>query len=72
MLGEAQSTALTPREMDVLRQLVSGKSDAEIASELNCAVPTVKHHIKQLFLKTGFENRTQLAVDAVRSGSVRK
>lgn len=71
-LGNALSNALTKRELEVLRELVSGKTDAEIGETLSMAVPTVKHHIQQLFSKTGFANRTQLAVDAVRSGLIRK
>ena len=71
-LGDTLSAALTKRELEVLRELVSGKTDAEIGEALNMAVPTVKHHIQQLFFKTGFTNRTQLAVDAVRSGLIRE
>ena len=71
-LGNALSSALTKRELEVLREMVSGKTDAEIGEALNMAVPTVKHHIQQIFFKTGFANRTQLAVDAVRSRLIRK
>jgi len=71
-LGNVLSNALTKRELEVLREMVSGKTDAEIGESLNMAVPTVKHHIQQLFFKTGFANRTQLAVDAVRSRLIRK
>jgi len=71
-LGNVPSSVLTKRELEVLREMVSGKTDAEIGEALNMAVPTVKHHIQQLFFKTGFTNRTQLAVDAVRSGLIRK
>lgn len=71
-LGDTLSVVLTKRELEVLREMVSGKTDAEIGEALNMAVPTVKHHIQQLFFKTGFANRTQLAVDAVRSRLIRK
>ena len=71
-LGNSLSGILTKRELEVLREMVSGKTDAEIGEALNMAVPTVKHHIQQLFCKTGFANRTQLAVDAVRSRLIRK
>ena len=71
-LGKARSTDLTKRELDVLRQMAEGKSDAQIGDALSISVSTVKHHIQQLFYKTGFTNRTQLAVDAVRSGSIGK
>lgn len=71
-LGNVLSNALTKRELEVLREMVSGKSDSEIGKALNMALPTVKHHIQQLFFKTGFANRTQLSVDAVRSRLIRK
>ena len=69
-LGNALSSALTKRELEVLREMVSGKTDAEIGEALNMAVPTVKHHIQQLRIKTGLFNRTQIAVNAVSSGLI--
>lgn len=71
-LGNAMSGMLTARELDVLRELVTGKTDAQIGDSLNLAVPTVKHHVQQLFFKTGFSNRTQLAVAAVSCGLIRQ
>ncbi len=71
-LGDVKSSALTPRELEVLRELSKGKKDAHIGEALGMSVPTVKHHIQQLLLKTGFENRTQLATAAVRSRLVSK
>jgi len=68
--GKISSDALTERELEVLQQLVSGKSDAQIAEALNCSIPTVKHHIQQMRLKTGFANRTQIAVCAVERGLI--
>ena len=69
-LGKALSCDLTKRELDVLRQMAAGKSDAQIGDALSISVSTVKHHIQQLRGKTGFANRTQLAVEAVRSGLI--
>ena len=71
-LGNACSSDLTYRELEVLRELVTGKTDAEIGNTLNLAIPTVKHHVQQLFFKTGLTNRTQLAVTAVSSGMIDK
>ena len=71
-LGKACSTDLTKRELDVLRQMAEGKSDAQIGETLSISVSTVKHHIQQLRGKTGLANRTQLAVEAVRSGLIGK
>ena len=69
-LGKARSTDLTKRELDVLRQMAEGKSDAQIGDALSISVSTVKHHIQQLRSKTGLVNRTQLAVEAIRSGLI--
>ena len=72
LLGKGRSESLTKRELDVLRQMAEGKSDAQIGDALSISVSTVKHHVQQLFFKTGFANRTQLAVEAVRSGLIGK
>ena len=71
-LGSAWSDELTLRELEVLRVMTAGKTDAQISEILNMSIPTVKHHIQQLRLKTGFSNRTQMAVAAVSSGLICK
>lgn len=69
-LGDALSINFTEREIDVLRQLAGGEPDAEIAQNLNITVRTVKSHIQSMREKTGFRNRTELAVRARESGFV--
>ncbi|MBJ7337049.1 response regulator transcription factor [Mycolicibacterium sp.] len=54
--------ALTAREMDVLPLVVEGMSNQEIAEQLHLGVTTVKTHVANLMVKTGTENRVQLAV----------
>lgn len=71
-LGRISSDAVTERELEVLRELVAGKTDPEIARTMSLAIPTVKHHIQQLREKTGLANRTQLAVAAVSAGLICK
>jgi DNA-binding NarL/FixJ family response regulator len=61
---------LTPREFDVLEQIVSGKSNKEIASELEISEATVKTHINSLLAKLGVTDRTQAATAAIRRGLV--
>jgi DNA-binding NarL/FixJ family response regulator len=61
---------LTPREMDVLEQIVSGKSNKEIADELGVSEATVKTHINSLLGKLGVTDRTQAATAAIRRGLV--
>ena len=61
---------LTEREAQVLRQLVEGLTNKEIAKELHISVETVKEHVQHILRKIGVADRTQAAVWAVRSGLV--
>lgn len=69
-LGDTFSENLTDRELEVLRELVAGESDAAIAEKLFMSLRTVKGHIQSMREKTGFRNRTELAVRARESGLV--
>ena len=70
-LAERMGTEeLTPREFDVLKEIVSGKSNKEIASELNVSEATVKTHINSLLGKLGVTDRTQAATAAIQRGIV--
>lgn len=61
---------LSQRETEVLRLLVKGRSNKEIASDLFVAEDTVKAHLKTLFVKLHVQDRTQAAISAVRHGIV--
>jgi DNA-binding CsgD family transcriptional regulator len=50
---------LTPREWDVLRNLASGKTNAQIAADLFVTEGTVKSHVKHILRKLGATNRTE-------------
>jgi len=54
--------ALTPRQRDVLGMLSQGKSNKEIARDLNLAEITVKLHVTAILRALGVENRTQAAI----------
>lgn len=69
-LGMAKSSEFTPREIEVLRLLTTGAGNDEIADKLNISLNTVKTHIKHLLEKTGFETRTQLAIQSRVTGFV--
>lgn len=69
-LGAALSNDFTDRELEVLHELVSGKTDAAIAETLCLSVSRVKQHIQSIREKTQFSNRTELAVRARESGLV--
>ena len=69
-LGQAKSTDLTAQELAVLRELTTGATNSEIADRLCISVNTVRGHVQHLLTKTGYETRTQLAVNARVSGLV--
>lgn len=69
-LGMAKDTDFTAREMDVLRKMVQGYTDKEIADQLGMSYHTVRFHINSLLGKTGCVSRTELAIRVVRSGMI--
>ncbi|MGN0745188.1 MAG: response regulator [Aristaeellaceae bacterium] len=69
-LGCASSRDFTGRELEVLREMTGGYTNTEIAERLHMSVGSVKAHILSMLDKTGFRNRTELAVRARESGLV--
>ncbi|MGX9355818.1 response regulator transcription factor [Roseobacteraceae bacterium S113] len=59
---------LTERELQVLKGLTEGKSNKEIARDLDLSEPTIKLHVKTLYRKVGAANRTQAALIAKETG----
>ena len=62
---------LTPRELSTLRLLADGRSNKEIANELEISERTVKTHLGHLFAKLGVTSRTEAVKIAMRRGLVR-
>lgn len=71
-IGYTNNHDFTERELDVLRELISGDSNVEIGKRLNMTPGTVKWHIKNMLQKTGFHTRTELAAEARSLGIVIK
>ncbi len=61
---------LTEREYEVLKHLVTGKSNTEIAKELIVSVHTAKAHVCSILQKMCVNDRVQAAVKAVKEGLV--
>ena len=67
-LKPAQRLALSERELDVVRKVVEGRSNDEIATDLQIAPKTVESHLRRIFERVGVASRTELATRALREG----
>lgn len=63
--GLAEQYQLTPREVEVVGEVVKGSSNVEIAENLFISVYTVENHLKRIFRKMGVRNRTELSYKLV-------
>jgi len=63
-VGNAPSAEFTDRELEVLREILRGYTNAEIGDRLHMSERTVKQHITHMLEKTGYPNRVVLAVQA--------
>jgi DNA-binding NarL/FixJ family response regulator len=64
----AATTELSPRQRDVLRLLIEGRSNKLICRELDLSESTVKTHLAAIFRRLEVENRTQAVIAAARLG----
>lgn len=67
---EREGLKLTSREMEVLRHVVSGKTNQNIAAELGISEKTIEKYMEAIFAKLGVASRVEAAVYAVREGLV--
>jgi predicted ATPase/DNA-binding CsgD family transcriptional regulator len=69
-IPDRSSPRLSPRELDVLRLLVAGHHDREIAAALRISPRTIQTHVASLFAKFGVNSRVEVTAIAVRRGLV--
>lgn len=62
--------SLSPREMEVLKNLARGMSNAELAAELHLEESTIKTHVARVLAKLGVRDRVQAVILAYESGIV--
>lgn len=67
-LNDKEEKPLSERECEVLKLVVMGKSNTEIAEELSISVHTAKAHVCAILQKMSVNDRVQAAVKAVRGG----
>lgn len=64
--ANANRFGLSPREREIVNAVVAGMSNRGVAKHLAISEQTVKHHLKNIFEKTGVSSRVELTVLAVR------
>jgi DNA-binding NarL/FixJ family response regulator len=62
--GEANRSALTPREADVARLVAQGGTNREVAAALLLREKTVENHLSRIYAKLGVRSRVELAARA--------
>jgi len=60
----------TRRELEILKLLVQGKRNRQIAVELGLKEQTVKNELRMIFLKLGVTNRTQAVIKVIKQGLI--
>jgi len=66
----AASPTLTPREIEVMKLVASGRRDKEIAVALSISAQTARVHMKNIFAKLGVSDRTEAMSVAIRRGII--
>ena len=68
--GSSTHSLLTEREREVLQLLAEGRSNKEVATELNVGLSTVETHRANLMQKLGLHNTAEIVLYAVRNGII--
>ena len=66
--SQRTESGITPQEREIVKLVVGGLSNKEIAARLHLADTTVRHHLTKIFDKLGVSNRQKLLIHAHRQG----
>ena len=66
--SQRTESGITPQEREIVKLVVEGLSNKEIAARLHLADTTVRHHLTKIFDKLGVSNRQKLLIHAHRQG----
>ena len=69
-IGHANNFSFSDRELEVLREMTTGASNAECAARLHISENTIKVHVRNMLRKTQLSSRTELAIKARTLGIV--
>jgi len=70
LAAQLERPSLSPREVEVLDLIVCGRSNKQIAYDLNISEETAKNHVKHILGKLGAQDRTQAATIAIQRGII--
>ncbi len=65
----AEMYGISTREMEIVAQILTGRTNAEIAEKLFISVSTAKNHIHNIYRKCGIRNRVELAMLVKEAGN---
>ncbi|MGI6020869.1 MAG: response regulator transcription factor [Lachnospiraceae bacterium] len=71
-MGNTTNHDFTYRELEILREVTTGDSNATIGARMGISANTIRNAIRAMMEKPGFKSRTELAVEARRLGIVIK
>jgi two-component system nitrate/nitrite response regulator NarL len=65
-----QKFRLTRRETDIVRRVIDGRKNIEIAEEIDISEQTVKDHLSNIYMKIGVENRMALMRTLMQTSNI--
>jgi DNA-binding NarL/FixJ family response regulator len=68
--GRKQPDQLSEREVEILQMLATGRSTADMATDMHISVNTVRNHVQRVLMKLGTHSRLEAVADGIRTGLI--